>query len=170
MSEDLEKADLYLKEAHKDFDFIHSIRGKLDDKIYNMITVSGVLVNVMFGLGYFFIQQQISRTYTFPLLTLSLMLYLATAIIGLAVYRPFDVKAVGAKEIMDEYENIDDKTNVDKKTDLLSVKQALAYTIACDTDLNQNAVDKKAKWFQIMLGVFVAGLLSLVATLASIAF
>jgi hypothetical protein len=97
-------------------------------------------------------------------------LYLTVTIIGLAVYRPLGVEAVGAREIIDHYEHSHDKTDAAKKTDLVTVKQELAYTIACDAEKNQDAVDMKATGFQVMLVVFIAGLFSLVAALASIAF
>lgn len=49
MTTELEKAKFYLGEAHAFFDFMNETRRKIDDKIYNMITLSGALITIVFG-------------------------------------------------------------------------------------------------------------------------
>lgn len=164
MSESLEKADLYLKEAHIDFDFVHSVRRRIDDKIHNMIVLSGVLVNLLLGLAYFLFERNLIKQYTLSSLSTSMLLYFLVVVVGLASYEPLDVSTVGVKEVIKEFE----KKN--SKTDLLSVKQALAYNISCDAQKNQEIIIKKAKRFHTMSIVFAFGLLSLFVALISLAF
>lgn len=164
VNEDLEKAELYLKEAHTEFDFIHEVRKKLDDKISNMIVLSGVLVNLLFGLGYFLYERQITAYSTLCLVILSLLSYLTVTIIGLVYYNPLKIQARSTQKVMEKYEE------VGKKGKLQTVKLHIAYNLSLDSRENQKAITKKLYGLRMMLYAFTSGLFFIMFALISIFF
>ncbi len=84
----MKKARFYLEESHRFFDSVNEVRRKLDDKIHNMIILSGVLTNIVFGLLYFSIEQKIiTNPCTQKWFFFTALAYLIVAIIGIFVYR-----------------------------------------------------------------------------------
>lgn len=165
MNDDLEKAKLYLDEAHKYFDFVHETRRRIDEKIYNMIVLSGVLINVVFGLGYFLIQQGVVKSpYIMWLLVFSVFSYFIVTMIGLFSYRPQNVDSRDLKKVIEKYEN------GEKETELIAPIQHLAWNLSRDAENNNATVIRKAKSFQTMLCTFAFGLILLIVALGFLAY
>lgn len=161
MSKELKKAELYLKESHRFFDFVHEVRRKIDEKIHNMIVLSTVLANITFGLGSLLVEARMIRSLwiAIPLL-FSIGLYFIVALIGILVYQPSDVATRNIRRIIDKFEKNQNNTK------LLTVVQYLAYNLSCDAERNQEFVIRKTRCFKIMLSMLVVGVASLVVALA----
>jgi hypothetical protein len=163
MTNELEKAKFYLDEAHRYFDATSEARRKLDEKIYNVIALSGVLVNLIFGLSYFFIEQKIVlRSPTFWLLGFSIVSYLIAVLIGLYAYRPTDIFVRDIKEVIKKYEKSE------QESELVSPIQHLAWNISRDAEDNQKAISTKGICLQLMLIAFFVGLVFLLFAFLSL--
>jgi len=153
MTNELEKAKFYLKEAHFFFDLINETRRRTDEKIFNMIVVSGVLINLVFGLTYFLIEQKIIlEQCTFLFLACSVVSYLIVTVFGLIAYRPTDILARDIRKVIEKYEK------GEEESEPVSPMQHLAWNLSRDAEENQKAVLRKAVWFRRMLIAFAIGL------------
>jgi len=160
MTSELEKDRVYLEEARAFFNFSNEVRRRIDDKIHNMLVLSGILITILFGLGYFLIQQEVVRMpYTFWLLMLSALSYFATMIIGLIFYRPLNVATRNIRKVIQKYE----KSEADYPPS--APIQHIAWNLSLDAEMNQKIVTRKAYWLKIMLLLFTLGIVFLIIAL-----
>ena len=163
MTNELEKAKFYLKEAHSFFDLVNETRRRIDEKIFNMIVVAGVLINLVAGLAYVFIEQKIIlEQYTFLFLTCSVVLYLIVTVFGLIAYRPTGIVARDIRRVIEKYEK------GEEESEPIPPMQHLAWNLSRDAEENQKSVLRKAVWFRRMLIAFAIGLGFLIIAFVSI--
>jgi hypothetical protein len=162
-TERLEKARFYLDEAHQYYNFIIEARRKLDDKINNFIALSGVLVNVTIGLAIVLIGKTESLT-TLCLLLVSVILYLAVIGIGLAFYRPTQLKVRDIRKIISEFDG------EGKNSELFEPIEHMAWNLCRDGEKNEKTLSRKGGAFRIMLAIFGVAIFFLVLALASIGY
>lgn len=164
-NEKLEKAKFYLKEAHTFFSFVQETRRKVDEKIINMILLSGTLINIVVGLGYFSAQQNLVKSpYAIWLLVASASLYLITAIIGIILYRPQQSVTRNIRQVIEKYEK------GEEDSEFVSPIKHLAWNLSRDAETNSQIADQKAKGLQIMLTIFAIGLAFLIGALMLLAY
>jgi hypothetical protein len=137
----LEKAKFYLEEAHRYFDFVMESRRKLDEKINNFIALSGVLVNVTIGLAIILLGK-VGGTSTLSLLLVSVILYLVVIGIGLAFYKPIEVKVRDIRKVISLYEG------EGKNSELFEPVEHLAWNLCRSAEKNEKALSKKGFAFR----------------------
>jgi hypothetical protein len=163
-NERLEKAKFYLKEAHALFDFVQETRRKVDEKTLNVILLSGTLINIVVGLGYFSAKQNVVNSpYAIWLLVASACLYLVTAIIGIILYRPQDSVTRNIREVIKKYEQ------EEQESELALPIEHLAWNLSSDAQRNSEIINQKAKGLMAMLITFAVGLAFLIGALVLLA-
>jgi len=161
----IEKAKLYLEEAHAFFDFTNETRKKIDDKIHNMIALSAVLVNILFGAGYFLVQEHINRTQsTLLLLVFSTLSYFTVIVIGIINYSPVKIAARNIKKVIQQYEL------GEIEYQFAAPYQHIAWNLSKDAEENSRKIDHKAYWLRIMMFVFMSGIAFLIFALGLLVF
>jgi hypothetical protein len=160
MATELEKAKLYLGEAHAFFDFMNEARRKIDDKIYNMITLSGALITIVFGVI------SLTSDHKIPIapsaLAFSIVsgcLFLVAIMFGLIAYKPCNIPTRNIKAVIEKYE-------LGKQGyELESPIRHIAWNLSHDAEMNAGIVKRKGKWFRKMLYAFFIGLACLIVAL-----
>jgi len=155
VSEDLEKADFFLKESHKFFDSLYEQRKRLDDKIHNMIVLSSVLTTITFGLSYFIIERNLlNKNMWLPaaLLVFSVVLYCLVAFIGICTYDPTMVYFRSSKKMIEEYDLYEDQNE-----NILTIMRRIAWNLSRDAEENREINMKKAKDLKKMLYLLFLG-------------
>lgn len=164
MMNELEKAKFYLDEAHSYFDFMNETRRKMDDKIYNMITLSGVLITIVFGIMSFFTEQKIDmKLSTLGFSIASGCLFLVAVMFGLIAYRPHNIPTRDINAVIEKYEL------GKEEYELKSPIRHIAWNLSKDAQANAYIVKGKGKWFRRMLWVFLIGLAFLIIALGTLA-
>jgi hypothetical protein len=131
-----------------------------------MIVLSGVLVNIVFGLGFFLFEQEIMRRTSYALwaLVFSASSYLLVTIMGLRFYRPQEIGSRDIKKVIEKYEKNETESI------LLSPIQHVAWNLSRDAETNSQIAINKGNRFRLMLIVFAIGLIFLVFALGLLAF
>ena len=165
--DELKKARFYLQEAHIFFDSTLDARRKLDNKTYNMIVFSSILLNLIFGLTYFLIEKQIILTQCTKIALLgSADSYLVAIVFGLLAYRPTSIVTRDIQGLIKIYEKDETKT----ESELVFPIQDLAWNLSRDAIENKERFTKKAFLLQLMLICFFIGLAFLTFALGSLLF
>jgi len=163
MTTELDKARLYLSEAHAFFDFMNEARRKLDDKIYNMITLSGALITIVFGMLSFIGGQKIAMSLgTLGFAVVSGCSFLVAIGFGLIAYKPSKIATRNIREVIKKYELGKDESALE------SPMRHIAWNLSQDAERNADIVKRKGKWFRRMLYAFFFGLICLIVGLALI--
>lgn len=161
MTTELEKARLYLSEAHAFFDFMNATRRKIDDKIYNMITLSGALITIVFGMISFIGGQKIAVSLgTLGFAVVSGCSFLVAIGFGLIAYRPCNIPTRNIRAVIKKYEL------GKEEFELESPMRHIAWNLSRDAEMNADIVKRKGKWFRRMLYAFFLGLVCLIFGLA----
>lgn len=165
MNNDLEKAKFYLEETHAFYNLVLETRRKLDEKILNMIVLSGVLINVVVGLAYFLVEQNATRTpNVIWLLFASVVSYFGIIVIGLISYRPRDIVARNIRKVIEKYEK------GEQSSETVSPIQHVAWNLSRDAEKNFGITKEKGFRLQLMLFIFAIGLAFLVVALFYLAY
>jgi hypothetical protein len=163
MTNELEKAKFYLGEAHAYFDFVNETRRKIDDKIYNMITLSGVLITIVFGAMSFVTGQKIAITQsTLDFSIISGCSFLVAVMFGVIAYRPCNIYTRDIKAVINKYELGKEEYNLE------SPIRHMAWNLSKDAEINAEIARGKGNWLNGMLSLFFIGLAFLILTLASL--
>ena len=160
MTNELEKAKFYLGEAHAFFNFMNETRRKIDDKIYNMITLSGVLITIVFGVMSLIVEQKIAITpYPLAFSIVSGCSFLLAVMFGLIAYKPSNIATRKIRIVIKEYEL------GKEEYELESPMRHIAWNLSRDAEMNEEIVKRKGKWFRRMLWMFLIGLAFLIVAL-----
>lgn len=163
LTDELEKAKFYVGEAHTYFDFMNEARRKLDDKIYNMITLSGVLITIVFGAMTFVNQRTTAMTpITIGFSAISACSFLIAVIFGLIAYKPSNIPTRDISAVIEKYEL------GKEEFELESPIQHIAWNLSKDANMNADIAKRKGKWFRRMLYTFFFGLAFLIVALVSL--
>jgi hypothetical protein len=160
MTAELEKAKFYLDEAHTFFDFMNETRRKIDDKIYNMITLSGALITIVFGIMSFVIGQKVTiAPVSLAFSVISSCFFLMAVMFGLIAYKPVNISTRNIVTVIEKYEK------GATEYELESPVRHIAWNLSQDAGKNEDIVKRKGKWFRCMLGMFFVGLAFLIVAL-----
>ena len=164
MTTELEKARFYLGEAHAFFDFMNEARRKLDDKIYNMITLSGALITIVFGVitfaGY---QKIVVSPSVLGFSVVSSCLFLLAIMFGLIAYKPCNIPTRDIRTVIKKYEL------EEQESALESPMRHIAWNLSLDAEMNVDIAKRKGIWFRRMLYAFFIGLACLIVGLGLMA-
>jgi hypothetical protein len=164
MTTELEKARFYLGEAHAFFDFMNETRRKIDDKIYNMITLSGALITIVFGAITFAGNQKIAVNLSIlGFSVLSGCSFLVAIAFGLIAYKPCNIPTRDVKKVIEKYEL------GEQESALESPMRHIAWNLSHDAEMNVDIVKQKGIWFRRMLYAFFIGLACLIVGLGLMA-
>jgi len=153
------KGKLFLSLARDANRQVRAANQNLSSKIYNMIAINASAITILFGVT-FVTEHRWGSSNVFWLIGLALLL--VSTVFGVVGYRPLSFQFINPMDLIRELHEAD-------KSYGLTVRKT-AGSISSVVELNIEVVNKKAKLFEYMLALMVAGFLFVTAGLAMLLF